>query len=164
VANNKNASATCVVEPEIFPFKVGLCSMVEAVRIVYKLGLRRALMMYIMEIGLLGHRTYMLAEMDALVGIRGMVAEEVWEVDWTPSQRLGRPGEALAAQKPICLICQGWPVHSSLEIGFTSAAWSCETSAWPADGGTSDQTSSGALCGLEAGGTFAEGSDRPTGA
>jgi hypothetical protein len=137
VANNKNASATCVVEPEIFPFKVGLCSMVEVVRIVYKLGLRRALMMYIMEIGLLEHRNHMLVLMDALVEIYGMVAEEVWEVDWTPSQRLGRPGEASAVQRPICQTCLGWPVHFSLEIGFTSAAQSCEISvAWLADGGT----------------------------
>ena len=149
MATKKNASVTCVAEAEIYVFKVGPCSAAEVaiflfkvglcsmVRIVYKLGLRRALTTYIMEIGLLEHRTYMLVLMDAPVETHGMVAEEVWEVDWTPSQRLGRPGEASAAQRPICQTCLGWPVHSSLEIGFTSAARSCETSAvWLADGGT----------------------------
>ena len=111
--------------------------MVEAVRIVYKLGLRRALMMYIMEIGLLGHRTYMLAEMDALVGIRGMVAEEVWEVDWTPSQPHGKVGEALAGQKLTYLNFQARRALCSLGIGSIYVGRSCETfQAWLAGGGT----------------------------
>jgi hypothetical protein len=98
--------------------------MVAAVQTLYKLGLCRATMVYILVIGLLEHRTYMLVLMDAFVGIIGMVAEEAWEGDWAPSRPHGKPGDASADPKLICLGCQARQVHSSLGIGFICAALS----------------------------------------
>ena len=77
-------------------------------------GICRATIVYILVIGLLEHRTYMLVLMDAFVGIIGMVAEEVWEEDWTPSRPHGKPGEASADPKLICLSCLCGPVMKDL--------------------------------------------------
>ena len=44
--------------------------------------------------------------------------------DWTPSRPHGKPGDASADPKLICLGCQARQVHSSLGIGFICAALS----------------------------------------
>ena len=111
--------------------------MVEVVKFVHKFGPRKALVKYIMEIGLLGQRIYLTVEMHALDGIRGMVAEGESAEDWTHSQCLGRVGVESAVQRPICRACRPWPVRSSLETRSIYVGQSCETSqAWQAGGGT----------------------------
>lgn len=120
----------------ILHFKVGLC-IAAAVQILYKLGLSRAMVVFILVIGLWEHRTYMLALMDASVEIFGMVAEEVLEVDWTPSQPHGKVGEASAGQKLTYLNFQARRALCSLGIGSIYVGRSCETfQAWLAGGGT----------------------------
>ena len=55
--------------------------MVEVVKFVHKFGPRKALVKYIMEMGLWGQSIHLTAEVHALAGIRGMVAEGESAVD-----------------------------------------------------------------------------------
>ena len=105
------------VQPECFK---GTC-LVEVVKFVHKFGLRKALMMYIMEIGLGEHRIHLTVEMHASAGIHGMVEEGDLEEVWSHSQCLGRVAEISAAPKPTFQIFRPWPVRSNLETGSTCA-------------------------------------------
>ena len=74
---------------------------------------------YVLTIGLLGQRIYMIQVHLALVLIRGITAVWVLEEEWKRSQLHGNRGEESAVLKLISRIFQAPRAHCSLEIGFT---------------------------------------------